>query len=68
MLIIKIYGYAVLYRKSNPKFYQNVRLSYPLRTTVDTAKVVPEKLDRSKFLEGDNVTLCDTSKKLKIQE
>lgn len=55
----------MFYRKSNPKFYQNGRLSYSMRTIVDTAKVIPEKFDRIKFLEGDTVILRDTTKKIK---
>ncbi|GBC00266.1 hypothetical protein RclHR1_00380034 [Rhizophagus clarus] len=55
----------MFYRKLNLKFYQNVRLSYSMRTIVDTAKVIPEKFDRSKFLEGDTVILRDTTKKFK---
>ena len=52
----------MFYRKFNSKFYQNVRL---IRTIIDTTKVINEKFNRIKFLEGDNVILRDTTKKLK---
>lgn len=55
----------MFYRNSNLKLYQNARLSYSMRTIVDTTKVAPEKFDRTKFLEGDTVILRDTTKKIK---